>query len=100
MAQTKQDSRHDTKPEPKSAPRTDATPAYQSGFGNQFSTEAMPGALPEGRNCPQRAAVRALCRADLGHRLHGRPPREPPHLDLPHPALGGAQALCAHRQRR
>ena len=55
MAQTKQDSRHDTKPEPKSAPRTDATPAYQSGFGNQFSTEAMPGALPVGRNSPQRA---------------------------------------------
>jgi homogentisate 1,2-dioxygenase len=28
---------------------------YQSGFGNQFSTEALPGALPVGRNSPQRA---------------------------------------------
>ncbi|OYU99042.1 MAG: homogentisate 1,2-dioxygenase [Burkholderiales bacterium PBB5] len=29
---------------------------YQSGFGNQFATEAQPGALPAGRNSPQRAA--------------------------------------------
>ncbi len=28
---------------------------YQSGFGNEFATEALPGALPEGRNSPQRA---------------------------------------------
>ena len=28
---------------------------YQSGFGNQFATEAVPGALPVGRNSPQRA---------------------------------------------
>jgi homogentisate 1,2-dioxygenase len=27
---------------------------YQSGFGNSFSTEALPGALPVGRNSPQR----------------------------------------------
>ena len=27
---------------------------YQSGFGNQFATEALPGALPVGRNSPQR----------------------------------------------
>jgi homogentisate 1,2-dioxygenase len=29
---------------------------YQSGFGNSFETEALPGALPVGRNSPQRAA--------------------------------------------
>ena len=29
---------------------------YQSGFGNHFSTEAVVGALPEGRNSPQRVA--------------------------------------------
>jgi homogentisate 1,2-dioxygenase len=28
---------------------------YQSGFGNEFATEAIPGALPVGRNSPQRA---------------------------------------------
>lgn len=26
---------------------------YQSGFGNEFATEALPGALPEGQNTPQ-----------------------------------------------
>jgi homogentisate 1,2-dioxygenase len=28
---------------------------YQSGFGNEHATEAVPGALPQGRNSPQRA---------------------------------------------
>ena len=28
--------------------------AYQSGFGNEFATEALEGALPVGRNSPQR----------------------------------------------
>ena len=27
---------------------------YQSGFGNEFATEALAGALPVGRNSPQR----------------------------------------------
>lgn len=31
--------------------------SYQSGFGNEFATEAMPGALPEGQNSPQRAPL-------------------------------------------
>ena len=29
--------------------------SYQSGFGNEFATEALPGALPVGRNSPQKA---------------------------------------------
>jgi homogentisate 1,2-dioxygenase len=32
------------------------TTGYMSGFGNHFATEAVPGALPEGRNSPQRPA--------------------------------------------
>ncbi|QGM97836.1 homogentisate 1,2-dioxygenase [Methylocystis parvus] len=28
--------------------------SYMSGFGNEFASEALPGALPEGRNSPQR----------------------------------------------
>ena len=32
------------------------TEGYQSGFGNGFETEALPGALPIGRNSPQRCA--------------------------------------------
>lgn len=36
-------------------PRTEAEPAhsYQSGFGNEFATEALPGVLPVGQNSPQ-----------------------------------------------
>src|SRR5262245_45850833 len=31
-------------------------PGYMSGFGNSFETEARPGALPVGRNSPQRVS--------------------------------------------
>jgi homogentisate 1,2-dioxygenase len=31
--------------------------AYQTGFGNEFATEAVEGALPVGRNSPQRAPL-------------------------------------------
>src|SRR3954467_6447057 len=31
-----------------------AGPGYMSGFGNSFETEALPGALPIGRNSPQK----------------------------------------------
>src|SRR4051812_30261641 len=31
-------------------------PAYMSGFGSHFASEAVAGALPEGRNSPQRPA--------------------------------------------
>jgi homogentisate 1,2-dioxygenase len=35
---------------------TDLRDAYMSGFGNEFATEAVPGALPAHRNSPQRVA--------------------------------------------
>ncbi|HXD12744.1 MAG TPA: homogentisate 1,2-dioxygenase [Xanthobacteraceae bacterium] len=35
-------------------PRATAPLRYQSGFGNYFESEAIPGALPVGRNSPQR----------------------------------------------
>ncbi len=38
------------------AGQTDDHGAYQPGFGNHVSTEAIPGALPIGRNSPQRPA--------------------------------------------
>ncbi|WP_353941619.1 homogentisate 1,2-dioxygenase [Streptomyces sp. HUAS MG91] len=31
--------------------------AYQTGFGNEHGSEAVPGALPQGRNAPQRAPL-------------------------------------------
>src|ERR1700744_4866136 len=30
---------------------------YQSGFGNEFATEAIPGALPKGQNAPQKSSL-------------------------------------------
>ncbi|MDB5574687.1 MAG: homogentisate 1,2-dioxygenase, partial [Tardiphaga sp.] len=45
-----------TKPELLVSSRIDVTPGYMSGFGNAFETEALPGALPIGRNSPQRCA--------------------------------------------
>ena len=33
------------------------TTEYLAGFGNEFVTEAVPGALPQGRNSPQRAPL-------------------------------------------
>ena len=40
--------------QPKSVDRTNVELRYQSGFGSEFATEALPGALPVGRNSPQR----------------------------------------------
>src|SRR6202050_4384852 len=37
----------------KTAPNHAARPQYQSGFGNHFVSEAVPGAPPVGRNSPQ-----------------------------------------------
>jgi homogentisate 1,2-dioxygenase len=34
-----------------------STTRYQSGFANEFATEAIAGALPQGRNSPQRAPL-------------------------------------------
>ena len=36
------------------AQETALTPDYMPGFGNDFETEALPGALPQGRNSPQK----------------------------------------------
>ena len=33
---------------------TSTTPGYMPGFGNDFETEALPGALPQGMNSPQK----------------------------------------------
>ena len=45
-----------TSPDAISRSTVNITPGYMSGFGNSFETEALPGALPIGRNSPQRCA--------------------------------------------
>jgi homogentisate 1,2-dioxygenase len=40
---------------PATGPSLAQTLRYQSGFANEFASEALPGALPRGQNSPQRA---------------------------------------------
>ena len=61
---------------------------YQTGFGNDCATEALPGALPQGRNSPQQCP-RPVRRTAVRHRLHRAARREPPFLAVPDPP--GAQ---------
>src|SRR5215813_4194423 len=45
-----------TSPDIISRASAQVTPGYMSGFRNSFETESLPGALPIGRNSPQRCA--------------------------------------------
>ncbi len=74
---------------------------YQSGFGNEFATEAHPGALPRGQNAPQHAplglyteqisgtaftAPRALNRRTWSYRIRPSVMHEP-YAEFAHPTL-------------
>ena len=85
---------------------TDESPPTQSGFGNEFASEAVPGALPQGRNSPQRPPLglyaeqlsatpftvpRAQSRRSWLYRI--RPSAgHPPYVKLPAGRFGGALA--------
>jgi homogentisate 1,2-dioxygenase len=47
---------------------------YLSGFGNEFATEALPGALPEGRNSPQRCPYGLYAEQISGSAFTAPPP--------------------------
>ena len=51
-------------------------PGYQSGFGNEFATEAHAGALPVGQNAPQKAPLGLYT-----EQLSGAPFTAPRHLN-------------------
>ena len=74
--------------------------AYQSGFGNEFATEALAGALPRRAELAAARALWPVCRAALRHRLHRAARRQPPLLAVSDPARGGARPFRAHRRRR
>ena len=81
-------------------------PRMMTGFGNEFATEALPGALPRGRNSPQRPPLglyaeqisatpftvpRREARRSWMYRI--RPSaRHPAYRPLPHPGLDAALA--------
>jgi hypothetical protein len=73
---------------------------YQSGFGNQFASEAVPGTLPQGRNSPQQAPHGLYAELLSGSAFTAPRSRQPPHLDVPPPAQrGGAPARPTSRCR-
>src|SRR5487761_551818 len=77
---------------------------YQQGFGNHFAIEAVPGALPEGRNSPQRCpyglyaeqfsgtaftAPRQANRRSWLYRIRPAAVLHRPFRPLPHPGVAG-----------
>ena len=79
-----------------SAPR-EAEPTYQSGFGNEFATEAIAGALPRGQT--RRRGRRAACTPSSSRAP--RSPRRAPRTGDPGctaSAPGDAQAVPPDRQ--
>ena len=79
---------------------TQATPAgYMPGFGNDFETEALPGALPRRPELAAAHGLRPLCRAAVGLALHGAARHQRALLALPHPPVGAARARSSARRR-
>ena len=71
---------------------TEAAFRYQSGFGNEFASEAMEGVLPQGQNSP-RDGARAVHGATQWYTIHRSARAQSPHVALPDSSLGGAQAF-------
>ncbi len=79
-----------TSPDTISRSSAQITPGYMSGFGNSFETEALPGALPVGRNSPQRCAYGLYAEQLSGSPVHRAARRQRALLALPHPPVGEA----------
>ena len=80
---------------------TGTTEGYMPGFGNDFETEALPGALPQGMNSPQK------CNYGLyGEQLSGTAFTANRAATLSKPPITSASeesrgsTLCAPRQKR
>ena len=74
------------------------TLSYMPGFGNDFETESLPGALPQGQNSPQRPRLRALCRTAFRLALHRAARHQRALLALPHPAERQAHRALPRRR--
>jgi homogentisate 1,2-dioxygenase len=62
--------------------------AYQSGFGNGFESEALSGALPVGRNSPQKCAYGLYAEQLRPTPACGAPPPAPRSRSRQHPCAG------------
>ena len=75
-------------------------PGYMSGFGKSFETEALPGALPIGRNSPQRCAYGLYAEQLSGSPVHRTARQQRALLAVSDPAVGEAlRAICEGRCR-
>ncbi len=73
---------------------------YLHGFGNHFASEAVPGALPLGRNSPQKAAHGLYAELLSGTAFTAPRREQPAHLDVSAPAQRDAGRLRAAGARR
>ena len=72
---------------------------YFSGFGNEFATEAVDGALPGGRNSPQQAPLGLYAEQLSGTAFTQPRGVEPQDLGVPDPAEREAPGLPQDRQQ-
>ncbi|MEI9964048.1 MAG: homogentisate 1,2-dioxygenase [Caulobacteraceae bacterium] len=72
---------------------------YMSGFGNEFATEAVAGALPVGQNSPQRPPLGLYAESLSGTAFTAPRGQNRRSWLYPHPPLGRASALQPPRQR-
>ena len=82
-----------TNPEPR-----EAGLCYHSGFGNECSSEALPGALPAGR-IRRSGALWLVRRAIIGHGVHRAARPQPALVAVSDSSGGRAQAVHAICQR-
>jgi len=79
-----------TSPDVISRSSVNITPGYMSGFGNSFETEALPGALPMGRQLAATLRLRSLCRAAFGFAVYRTARQQRALVAVSHPAVGAA----------
>ena len=70
---------------------------YQSGFGNEFASEAVEAVLPRGQNSPQKRGAWVVRGATERHGIHSAARVKSTDLALPDASFGGAQAVPTHQ---
>jgi homogentisate 1,2-dioxygenase len=73
---------------------------YSTGFGNEHASEALQGALPIGRNNPQRAPYGLYIELLSETGFTELRAKHATFVDIPDPPLGRFATLRADRQRR
>ena len=73
---------------------------YQTGFGNGFETEALPGALPIGRNSPQKVSYGLYAEQLSGSPFTAPADQQRTVLAVPDPAHRPALGTVQQGRRR